>query len=327
MLKKKNKSTQAISLIFLGLLVISFFSSAITFNPFAEQSGDIIELDGNYDSDQSSIDEEFEKNEQINILDFYGEENPESNYDRNAFEWKPVGETLINTPYNSESSVGGIETASYNALTGIETITTPQFTPKPESSVEFRKVEPYAGLLAEGTGAEAVTDNPPGDQRQVISNQNSGHWMTIVKLYMAAPWGGTYSGSGAIIDNFHILTAGHCAYLRDGPNEGWATSIEVVPAMDTSDTIPDPYGSAWVTNMRSYTGWTVSGSAQHDWAVLTLDRNVGMFTGWMGRITASSGSAIYDQLMNVAGYPGDFAGGNRLVWDDNNGDWRTCMEI
>jgi len=140
---------------------------------------------------------------------------------------------------------------------------------------------------------------------------------------MTAPWGGTYSGSGAVIDNFHILTAGHCAYLRDGPNEGWATSIEVVAAMDTSDTISDPYGSAWATNMRSYTGWTVSGSAQHDWAVLTLDRNIGSFTGWMGRMTAGSGSAIYDQLMNVAGYPGDFASGNRLVWDDNNGDGAT----
>ncbi len=322
MLIKKNKSTQAISLIFLGLLIISFFSSAITFNPFDEQSEDIIELDGNFDSDQSSIDEEFVINEQYNELDFYGEENPESTYDRNVFEWKPVGETLIYNPYDSESGVGGIETASYNALTGIETITTPQFTPKPESSAEIMKVEPYAGLLA-GGGAEAVTDNPPGDQRSVITNQNVFPWRTIVKLYMSAPWGGTYSGSGAVIDNFHILTAGHCAYLRDGPNEGWATNIEVVAAMDTSDTPSDPYGSAWVTNMRSYTGWTVSGSAQHDWAVLTLDRNIGSFTGWMGRMTAGSGSAIYDQLMNVAGYPGDFASGNRLVWDDNNGDGAT----
>jgi V8-like Glu-specific endopeptidase len=142
---------------------------------------------------------------------------------------------------------------------------------------------------------------------------------------MSSSWGWNYVGSGAIIDNYHVLTAGHCAYLRDGdvPAEGWATSIEVVPAMDTADSPSDPYGSAWVTNMRSYTGWTVSGSAQHDWAVLTLDRNVGMYTGWMGRITAGSGSAIYDQLMNVAGYPTDFAGGDRLVWDDNNGDGAT----
>jgi len=134
MLIKKNKSKQTISLIFFGLLIISFFSSAII----------VI-------------------NEQYNELDFYGEEKPESTYDRNAFEWKPVGETLINTPYNSESGVGGIETTSYNALTGIETITTPQFTPKPESSAEIMKVEPYAGLLA-GDGAEAVTINDRSSQ-------------------------------------------------------------------------------------------------------------------------------------------------------------------
>ena len=320
---KKNKSTKVITFVFFGLLFISFFSGAINLTTFSESSEDILERDDNFDSDQSSNNEEFENIEQIDNLNYYGEEKPESNYDRNAIEWQPVGETLINNPYNEESGVGGIETASYNTITGLETITTPIFTPKPESSAEIRKVEPFAGLLTGGTGAEAVTDNPPGDQRQVIENQNSGHWMSIVKLYMAAPWGGNYVGSGAVIDNYHILTAGHCAYLRDGPDEGWATSIEVVAAMDTSDPIPDPYGSAWVTNMRSYTGWTVSGSAQHDWAVLTLDRNIGIYTGWMGRITAGSGSSIYDQLMNVAGYPTDFASGNRLVWDDNNGDGAT----
>jgi V8-like Glu-specific endopeptidase len=316
---KKNKSIKAISLIFFGLLFISFFSSALTFNPIDEQNDDIIELDDNYDSDQSSIDEEFADNEQLNNLNFYGEEKTESNYDRNAFEWRPISETLKDVQFNSESSVGGIETASYNALTGIETITAPQFTPTPESSPEVLKVEPYAGLLG---GIGTIESVIGGDGRTVYDNL-AFPGRTIVKLYIADPWGGNWVGSGAVIDNFHILTAGHCAYIRDGGNNGWATDIEVVAAMDTSDTPSDPYGSAWVTNMRSYTGWTVSGSSQHDWAVLTLDRNIGIYTGWMGRTTAGSSSSIYTGTMNVAGYPTDLSSGNRMYWDADAGDGAT----
>jgi len=319
MLKKKNKLTKALSSILFGILFISLFSSTVTFNAFDEQSEDVIELDGNFDSDQSSIDEEFEKNEQVNILEFYDEENTESHYDRNAFEWRPIEETLKDFQFNSESSVGGIQTASYNALTGIETITVPQFTPKPEFSTDVMSVEPYAGLLSSIGTAESVIG---GDGRTVYNNLVfPGN--TIVKLYIADPWGGNWVGSGAIIDNFHVLTAGHCAYIREGGNNGWASTIEVVPAMDTSDNPSDPYGSAWVTNMRSYTGWTVSGDSQHDWAVLTLDRNVGFYTGWMGRTTAGSSSSIYTGTMNVAGYPTDLSSGNRMYWDADAGDGAT----
>ena len=315
---KKNKSTKAITLIIFGLFFISFFSGAINLTSFGEQSEEILEFDDDFDSDQSSIDEEFENIEQINNLNFYGEENTESNYDRNAFEWKPIEETLKDIQFNSESSVGGIETASYNAITGIETINAPQFTPKPESSTDIMSVEPYAGLL----GGIGTTESVIGTDDRAVYDNLGIPGRTIVKLYIATSWG-NWVGSGAIIDNYHVLTAGHCAYIRDSPNFGWASSIEVVTAMDTSDTPSDPYGSAWVTNMRSYTGWTVSGSSQQDWAVLTLDRNIGIFTGWMGRTTAGSSSSIYTDTMNVAGYPTDLSSGNRMYWDADSGDGAT----
>ena len=316
MFRKKNKSTKAISLILFGLLFISVFSSAVTFNPIDDQSEDIIELEGNFDSDQSSIDEEFEKNEQVNILEFYDEENTESNYDRNAIEWRPIEDSLKNIEFESESDSGSIATASYDTLTGIESVTVPKFTPSSEISSEISTVEPYAGLLA-GTGAEAVIG---GDGRVVVDNSVY-PWRTVVKLYISASDGSNWVGSGAIIDNFHVLTAGHCAFLPD--NGGWASTIEILPGMDTADTPSDPYGHAWVTNMRSYTGWTVSESSEHDWAVLTLDRNIGMYTGWMGRITASSSSSIYTETMNVAGYPTDLSSGGRMYWDADAGDGAT----
>jgi len=70
---------------------------------------------------------------------------------------------------------------------------------------------------------------------------------------------------------------------------------------------------------RSYTGWTNDGNSQHDWAMLSLDRNVGDFTGWMGRITRSSSDSIYTQTANVAGYPGDLSAGLRMYFDADSG--------
>ncbi|KKN39428.1 hypothetical protein LCGC14_0743540 [marine sediment metagenome] len=258
-------------------------------------------------------------------IDFTGEEliDP-TTYDRSIFEWRPIEETLKLTQSNEETDGGSIATASYNVATGIETITAPQFSPSPESGPDIRVVEPYVGLLA-GTDTSATPEAVIGTDERTLSPNTVFPYKTVVKLYISDPWGGNWVGSGAIIDNFHVLTAGHCAYIRDSPNFGWATSIEVVPAMDTSDTYPDPYGSAWVTGMRSYTGWTVSGSSQHDWAVLTLDRNVGFFTGSMGRITAGSSSSIYNAGMNVAGYPTDLSSGNRQYRDITNaGDGATA---
>ncbi len=261
----------------------------------------------------------------VEPIDFTGEEFFEpDNYDRAAIDWRPIEETLKIVQLNAEAAGGSIATASYDVKTGVETIIEPEFLPSPESSQEtIRSVEPYEGLLGE-MSAESVVNNPAGDQRTIISGQNVFPWRTIVKLYISTSWG-NYVGSGAVIDNFHILTAGHCAYVRDSPNFGWATSIEVVPAFDNLDNPSDPYGHAWVTGMRSYTGWTSSGSTGHDWAVLTLDRNVGAFTGWMGRTTAGSGSSIYTGIMNVAGYPTDVAGGNRLAFDSNNGNGATSL--
>ncbi len=258
--------------------------------------------------------------------DFTGEEVVEPlNSDDNSIEWLPMEEPLRNFQEGAEVIENPTATISYDVRTGVETISTLEFTPEPESPQDnIRSVEPYAGLLSEmNLNPESVVNNPSGDQRTIVSGQTAYPWRTIVKLYIADPWGGNWVCSGAMIDNYHVLTAGHCAYIRDNPNFGWATSIKVVPAFDTADTPSDPYGHAWMTLMRSYTGWTVSGDSNHDWAVLTLDRNIGAFTGWMGRITAGSGNSIYTQTMNVAGYPTDVASGNRLAFDSNSGNGAT----
>ncbi|MCK4312169.1 MAG: trypsin-like serine protease, partial [Candidatus Cloacimonetes bacterium] len=174
----------------------------------------------------------------------------------------------------------------------------------------------YQGLLSPGMVPRTVF---PPDDRVRITPTTSYPWRTICKLFVTFPDGATGGCSGAIIDGFHVLTAGHCIYSHN--HGGWATSIEFVPGLDEDYM---PYNHAWATYLRSYTGWTQNQMHEHDWGVVTLDRNVGNYVGWMGRQTADWWSAIYTGIVNVAGYPADLCGGLCLYWDADNG--RTATE-
>ena len=318
MLNSKKNSIKIIAILIFGVLFLSNIYGVTGTTPF--ESSD--EIDGDtealIDTEIPIYDDAPFIDTGVESIDFTGEEvfEPDT-YDRNAIEWRPIEESVKNVQFEAETAGGSIATASYDAITGVETIIEPENLPSPESMPELSMVEPYTGLLGDTATAEAVIG---GDGRTVYDNTGF-PGRTIVKLYISASDGSNWVGSGALIDGFHVLTAGHCAFLPD--NGGWASSIEIVPGMDTADNPSDPYGHAWMVGMRSYTGWTVSESSQHDWALLTLDRNVGSHTGWMGRITAGSTSSIYTGTMNVAGYPTDLSGGNRMYWDADSGDGAT----
>lgn len=147
------------------------------------------------------------------------------------------------------------------------------------------------------------------DDRVHITSTTSYPWQSIVKLYTT--WGAdTYIGSGVMIDKNHVLTAGHCVY--DIFLGGWADSIRVIPGMDNGN---EPYGHAWATDMRCYLDWRTSHDHQHDFAVLTLDRDIGLQTEWMELYTTDASSSVYTGDLNVAGYPADLDYGLNMYWD------------
>ena len=175
-------------------------------------------------------------------------------------------------------------------------------------------VPPYQGLLPPGILPETVLG---ADDRVRVSPTTSYPWRTVCKLFMTAADGTHWVCSGAIIGcqdghGYHILTAGHCIYMHD--HGGWISSIEVVPGLDYTYM---PYHHAWGTYLRTYTGWTSSADHRHDWAMVTLDRNVGDYTGWMGRITTTN-LDWYEGIFNSAGYPAD-----RNCGVSNS--WGLCM--
>jgi len=202
----------------------------------------------------------------------------------------------------------------YNVSTGVVT--------KISSSEKMQYLEspgsntsnPNYGLLPLEIGIKDVL--PPDDRSQITSTTDY-PWRTIVKLYITFPDESYGVGSGAIVGIpgkhiFHVLTAGHC--VHDSEHGGWASSILVVPAL-SGDYMPYCYG--WATYLRSYTGWTDGKNSQDDWGVITLDRNFGDWTGWVGLETADPSNPIYTGTKNIVGYPVDKPDGTMWYDADN----------
>ncbi|UCC20134.1 MAG: zinc-ribbon domain-containing protein [Promethearchaeota archaeon] len=156
----------------------------------------------------------------------------------------------------------------------------------------------------------------PPDDRTKILDTSIYPWSTICKLYITAADSTQFIGSGAMLDEYHILTCGHCVYIHD--HGGWASEVKVVPGKAGSY---EPFGHAFATYYRSYSGWTDDEMYQHDWAVVTLDRTIGNLTGWMGRRTADYEDPIYTGVLNIAGYPGDLDSGEYMYFDADNGSY------
>jgi V8-like Glu-specific endopeptidase len=197
----------------------------------------------------------------------------------------------------------------------------------------IQSTEPYAGLLPSDVNPATVF---PPDDRTVVpySTTTTYPWRTVCKIYMKAADGSGWMGSAAMIGagqdghGYWILTAAHCAYMHD--HGGWVSSIEVIPGYDGAQSQQHqmtPYYHAWVTYMVTYTAWVDSADWNYDIAWCKLDRNLGDYTGWMGRLTADPGWGGYTGIQNTAGYPGDLDGGVRMYFDADYGTYATENKI
>jgi V8-like Glu-specific endopeptidase len=141
------------------------------------------------------------------------------------------------------------------------------------------------------------------DDRQQVTNTQQAPWNQIALITLRSDDGTLAGGTGALIDPYHILTAGHLVY--DKPSGGWAQtkSIDVSLGQKGTDRY---YGTAKATQIRSFKAWTDQGNPNYDMALITLDRNIGNFTGWFG-YGAVSNAALSQKIVNVAGYPDDKA--------------------
>jgi glutamyl endopeptidase len=159
----------------------------------------------------------------------------------------------------------------------------------------------------------AVNDIIGEDNRIRVNPTTSYPWSAIVKLYIN--WEGFSAfGTGAMIDKNHVLTAAHCVYSQD--HGGWVDSIKVVPGANNGN---EPFGHAWAINIRCYYRWIDYEYSSHDFAVITLDRDIGLQTGWMGLYNTFPLSSIYTGEINTAGYPYDLDNGQNMYYTSGNG--------
>jgi V8-like Glu-specific endopeptidase len=128
----------------------------------------------------------------------------------------------------------------------------------------------------------------------------------VAELCVTYPDGQSAVGSGAMIDSYHVLTAGDLLYnAKDG---GYATSIEAIP--DASNGV-DPFGIAfgtyervdpsWISYSQSNSGTTSPSVA--DIGLVTLNRAIGNQSGSFALGYNNNNAFFAGTIFQTAGYP------------------------
>ncbi|MEI7982948.1 MAG: hypothetical protein WCI71_14955, partial [Bacteroidota bacterium] len=138
-----------------------------------------------------------------------------------------------------------------------------------------------------------------------ISTPAAYPWQMNCKLFMTFTDGGGglhyYVASGSLIDDKHVLTAGHVVW-DNASGLGWATEIIVVPGFENGN---QPYGNSYSGALWSWTGWVNSGDYNHDMGIVELTRPVGCITGFFGYGYSNDDNFFATTTFNNASYPAE----------------------
>jgi glutamyl endopeptidase len=158
------------------------------------------------------------------------------------------------------------------------------------------------------------------DERVRITPTTQNPWRWNCQLIITMQNGSKARGTGFLIGNGTVMTAGHCVHPGKGGNSKFYKQIEIIPGMDGSTR---PYGTYFgyssKNQLRSVVGWKEDGLATHDYGAIILDN------GKPGKAIGYFGWAVYPDatlkgmLANTAGYPGDKPSGTQWFMADKIG--------
>ena len=193
---------------------------------------------------------------------------------------------------------------SYNQETGLTTVTEL----KDKTGLDTQ-TEPYIPQ-----GLEVAVPEPNispfgvigNDNRSQITNVNVYPYSTMVYLEINFGNGKIAPGTGTLVGNNLILTAGHCVYFE---GLGWAQSIVVKPGGSLSS-----FSSVTTSDIHSVVGWVNNLDDDYDYGVIRVSSNIGQDTGYLGTRSYSSNSSLNGKDIYQYGYPLDKSAGT--LWYD-----------
>jgi len=138
--------------------------------------------------------------------------------------------------------------------------------------------------------------------------------------------GGLGGCSGTLISEFHVLTAGHCVYVRETSEQ--ASNVYVSPGMTDvlapggtdgfSSWTDKPFGTALGVSISlyGYESSTDDNWPLYDYAIITLDRPIGQYAGYH---LFHYNYLPSRTIINVVGYPAvDFDGRFQYLTSGNS---------
>lgn len=161
---------------------------------------------------------------------------------------------------------------------------------------------PVFGQDAKSTRTCLVFD---ADDRAVVVDTTHAPWSSIGMV--VSQWGeaGQYqirTGTGTLISDHVVLTAGHVVYET---GVGWAEWTTFIPAKTGAS---DPFGTFAGVETVAPDEWVASQDDDFDLAMILLGSAVGRVAGTM-HVVGQPPSFYVDQTLNLTGYPTD------LIWD------------
>ncbi len=128
-----------------------------------------------------------------------------------------------------------------------------------------------------------------------ITDTTIGPWLNTVYLVISTP-DGIRTGSGFMIGPNTIATAGHIVYQQEWG--GFANNIRVIPARNG---VQQPFGSYLTTDYACGGNWYYYQDNTDDWAIIRINYNIGLSTGYLGLKWQSS--SYNGTTAKAVGYP------------------------
>jgi glutamyl endopeptidase len=167
---------------------------------------------------------------------------------------------------------------------------------------------------AEGTfGPRDFLESVIGpDDRSRIDDPDKNPYRWICALHIHCKDGANFLGTGFLIGERTVITAGHCVYIA--LHEGWAESIDVIPALNGTG---EPYGELQSSTFHAPDGWVSEADTNVDYGAIVLDDSIGKRTGYFG-FGALSDDEITTYEATISGYPADLDRGTKQYSHSRN---------